>query len=255
MIRRSFDASEINPILNDPSVFESIKLPGQKRGDIDVTEIVENPLNVLLMAEGGGIIFGQSEPGIYDVHTAFVENHRGRGAIRASLAAYRWMFTHTDCMILQTRVAEFNRAAFKFCELVGATFEFERKAVWPTDDGAVGMSYWTMKYEDWVRKTDDLIKSGRAFHDRLDVEFARHKALNENHPDEECHDRYVGACAEMIYGGQPEKAAVLYNRWAKFAGYGPIALISKSPLLIDIGSALLQVVDDSFKVIKCRLPH
>src|SRR5580692_37957 len=104
MIRRSFDASDINPILNDPTVFESIKLPGMKLGELDVTAVVENPVNVLLIAEGGGIIFGQSEPGIYDVHTAFLENHRGYAAIKASLEAYRWMFTHTDCMILQTRV-------------------------------------------------------------------------------------------------------------------------------------------------------
>jgi len=28
MIRRSFDASEINPILNDPSVFDQMRTPG-----------------------------------------------------------------------------------------------------------------------------------------------------------------------------------------------------------------------------------
>lgn len=252
MIRRSFDASEINPILNDPSVFDQMRTPGLKLGDLDISAVIENPLNVLLMTEGGGIIFGQSEPGIYDVHTSFLENYRGRHAIRASLAAYRWMFTHTDCMILQTRVPAFNKAAANFCKLVGAVHEFDRKGVWATETGAADMSYWTMKYEDWARRSDDLIASGRAFHTRLDEEFARHKMLHENHPDEECHDRYVGACAEMIYGGQPEKAVVLYNRWAKFAGYGLIVLISKSPLMIDIGNALLMVTGDSFKVIKVK---
>jgi hypothetical protein len=64
-IRRSFDASEIHPILNYESrVFEAIKLPGMKPGDIDVTPVIANPLNVLLMVEGGGIIFAQQEPGI-----------------------------------------------------------------------------------------------------------------------------------------------------------------------------------------------
>jgi hypothetical protein len=253
MIHRSFDASEINAILNDPSVFEAIKFTGIT-SPMDVSPIIDNPVNVLLMAEGGGIIFAQMEPGIYEVHTSFLENHRGRHAIRASLAAYRWMFTHTDCMILQTKVPEFNVAAAKFCSIVGAIKEFERKGVWLTESGAVGMSYWIMKYEDWIRRTSSLMESGRMFHDRLEQEFERHSAKPEVHPDEDCHDLYVGACAETIYAGQPEKAIVLYNRWARFSGYGQISLISKSPLLIDIGSAVLQVVNDNFRVIKCRQP-
>ena len=258
MIRRSFDASDINPILNDPSVFEAIKLPGMQP-DIDMSAIISNPLNVLLMAEGGGIIFAQpqvgvNEPsgGIYDVHTAFLESHRGRHAIRASREAYRWMFTHTDCMILQTRVPSFNKAAETFCRMVGATLEFTRKGTWPIEPQPADMSYWTLKYEDWVRGASCLITSGRAFHARLDEEFARHRALHDNHPDEECHDRYVGVCAEMIYGGQPEKAVVLYNRFARFSGYAQIALVARSPLIIDIGTALLLIEDRSFKVIQVR---
>lgn len=251
MIRRSFDAAEINPILNDPSVFELIKLPGMN-ADLDVSAVIRNPANVLLMAEGGGIIFAQAEPGIYEVHTNFLSSHRGRHAIRASLEAYRWMFTHTDCMILQTKVPAFNKAAERFCAIVGATKEFSRNNVWLTASGPVGMSYWTLKYEDWIRKTPALMDSGKAFHARLDEECARHGVREENHPDEDCHDVYVGACAETIYAGQPEKAVVLYNRWARFAGYGLISLVSKSPLLIDIGSAILQVINDNFRVIQCR---
>lgn len=251
MIRRSFDGAEINPILNDPSVFDAIKLPGMEP-DIDVAPIVSNPANVLLMAEGGGIIFVQAEPGIYEVHTSFLEKYRGSNAIRASLDAYRWMFTHTDCMILQTKVPAFNRGADKFCRIVGATRDFERKAVWLTDKGPVDMSYWTLRYEDWLRKTPALMASGKAFHTKLEDEFARHGAENESHPDEDCHDLYVGVCVETIYAGQPEKAIVLYNRWARFAGYGLISLIAKAPMLIDIGSAILQVTNDHFKVIKIK---
>jgi hypothetical protein len=251
VIHRSFDASEINPILNDPSVFEAIKLPGMTP-DIDVTPIVQNVNNVLLMADGGGIIFAQQEPGIYEVHTSFLEKCRGRNAITASKEAYRWMFTHTDCMILQTKVPAFNKAADLFCKIVGATKDFERKKVWLTESGPVDMSYWSLKYEDWLRQTPSLMQSGKAFHHRLDEERDRLGFPDDSHPDEDCHDLYVGVCAEMIYGGQPEKAVVLYNRWARFSGYEPIALVSKSPLLIDIGTSLLQVQDDSFRIIQCR---
>lgn len=260
IVRRSFDASDINPILNDPYVFKSIKLPGMSPGDIDVSAIIANPSNILLMTEGGGIIFAQSELGIYDVHTAFLKpkkNTDGSGPhIRnACVAAYRWMFLSTDCMVLQTRIPAFNRAAIIFSPLVGWRFEFERKSIWPTDDGPVDMSYFSMRYEDWVRKDDILVESGKRFHHRLDEEFERHKAEIDNHPDDEAHDRYVGACAEMVLKGQPEKAVVLYNRWARFAGYGSINLVSRSPLLIDIGTALLMVENNNFKAIQCRQQH
>lgn len=204
------------------------------------------------MAEGGGIIFIQDEPGIYEVHTNFLKSHRGLHAIKVSLAAYRWMFTHTDCMALQTRVPAFNESALTFCRLVGATKEFERKSVWPTAIGPVDMSSWSLRYEDWVRQTPDLMKSGRTFHDRLAQEFARHAVTEPHHADEDCHDLHVGACFEMVFGGQPEKAVILYNRWARFAGYGQIALIAKNPLMLNIGDAILQVVgSDNFKVVKC----
>jgi hypothetical protein len=259
-IRRSFNASDINPILNDPYVFESIKLPGMKPGDVDASAIIENPNNVLLMAERGGIIFGQLEPGIYDVHTAFLKPERksdgaGPHIRNACLTAYRWMFTHTDCMILQTKIPAFNRAAIIFAPLLGWRFEFERKGVWPTDDGNIDMSFFSLNYENWVRKDETLVKIGQAFHLRLDEEFIRRGVLPDSHPDEECHDRYVGACAQMIFGGQPEKAIVLYNRWARFAGYGQITMTNRSPLTIDIGTAILSLTGEDFEVVSCRQPR
>jgi hypothetical protein len=59
-------------------------------------------------------------------------------------------------------------------------------------------------------------------------------------------------CSRLARGGQPEKGVILSNRWARFAGYAPIALISRSPLVIDIGDAVMQVQDYSFKVVKVR---
>lgn len=252
MIRRSFDAAEINPIVNHPEVFPLISVPGIEK--LDLTDLLADPRNVLLMAEGGGILFCQQEPGIYEVHTNFLPEHRGRNAIRSSVDAYAWMFMHTDCMVLETKVPAFNKAAEKFCSIVGATKEFERKKVWPTKDGDVDMSFWALRYDDWVRKAHGLVEAGEEFHEHLNRELERHGAdlAQRVHPDEECHDRYVGACVETIYGGQPQKAVVLYNRWAQFAGYLPITLISLAPaVLIDIGDALIHVGDHTFKVIKC----
>lgn len=222
---------------------------------IDVAPLLEDRRNVLLMFDGGGIIFIWHEPGVYEVHTNFLPSRRGSFAALGSLAAYRWMFSHTDCVILQTRVPAFNAAAARFCALVGATLEFERKAVWPTKDGAVDMSFWTLRYEDWLRQTPAMAKSGEEFHRRLTEEFARHGIAEPHHADEFCHDLHVGAASEMIYGGQSIKAAILYNRWARFAGYAMISIITTSPpVVIDIGDAVLQILDGTFKVVKCRAP-
>jgi hypothetical protein len=253
-VRRSFEASDINPIFNDPTVFPNVSIPGLDH--IDCTNLVEDPRNVLLMADGGGILFCQIEPGIYEVHQAFLKpkrNSKGGPHIRnVNVNAYRWMFTHTDCMVLLTRIPAFNRAAIIFAPLLGWRLEFERKSVWPTKDGMVDMSFFALRYEDWVKKDDHIVETGRSFHQRLDEERMRHGVEHEGHPDEECHDRHVGACAEMIYSGQPEKGVVLYNRWSRFSGYGQIALISRDPLMVDIGDALLLITERSFKALRMK---
>jgi hypothetical protein len=249
-VTRSFDAADINAVFNDPSVFPLISIPGIET--IDAAPLVADQRNVLLMAQGGGILFCWQEPGIYEVHTAFLEAHRGKHAIRSSLAAYRWMFTHTDCMTLLTRVPAFNTAAAGMCKIVGATKEFERKGVWPTPDGKVDMSFWSLRYDDWVRKTPSLMKSGDRFHKRLVEEKLRLGKTEPLHADDECHDLHVGACAETMYGGKLEKAVILYNRWARFAGYGLISLVAHEPPIIDIGDAVLQITGDTFKALVCR---
>jgi hypothetical protein len=221
-------------------------------GKIDVSGLIADQRNVLLMAEGGGIIFAWHEPGIYEVHTNFLKSHRGRNAVRASLAAYRWMFTHTDCMMLLTRVPAFNKAAHSFCLMVGAVRNFDREKIWPTDDGLVDVAYWSLHFDTWVHQTDPLVESGHAFHVKCEQEYARLGKVFPGHPEDEFHDRMAGACCEMIYGGQPDKGIILYNRYARFAGYPGVSLIARDPLVIDTGDAVLQVMDHDFKAIIIR---
>lgn len=258
MIRRSLDAGEINAIVNHPDVFPAVSVPGIERIDLAPQLAERHPdgthRNVLLMAEGGGVVFFWLAPGLYEVHTNFLPNHRGRHALRASLAAYRWMFAHTDCMAIVTRIPAWNRAAEVWARKAGFTLEFARRSVWPMHDGSmVDLRFYALRYDDWARQTPELVASGRKFHDRLDEEFARHRKLEERgHPDDECHHRHVGVFMEMLYGGQPIKAAALYNRWAVFAGYGLVSVVAQEPLMVDIGNAVLQITGETFRVIKCR---
>jgi hypothetical protein len=250
-VERTFAIDRVNEILNHPTILPAITIPGFA-GPIDAMELVLDSHNFFMMAPGGCIAFCRDEPGIYEVHTNFLPEYRGRNALRSSIAAYRWMFTHTDCMILQTRVPAFNVAADLFCRLVEATKQFTRQAVWPTDKGLVDLAFWQFPYADWIRRTPSINMSGRRFHEKLESERIRHNLEHPLHADEECHDRYVGACVEMVYAGQPDKAVVLYNRWASFAGYGKISLIARSPLVVDIGDAVLQILDQDFKVLKFK---
>jgi len=254
-IHRTFDPAEVNPILNDPSVFPLISFPGQ--GPMDATTLLADARNVALATDGGVILFSPDPDwasGIYNVHTNFLGDCRGEYALAASLAAYRWMFTHTECLQLQTMVPVFNKGADAFCRRVGASLAFTLKALWPRPEGPpCDIKYYYLSVHDWLRKHGiPLIEVGRSFHKRLHEEYVRHAFVPKIHPDEAAHDMHVGFCIETIHGGEPEKAVILYNRWARFAGYGQISLNAKNPLLIDIGEALLEVKNGSFKVIKCR---
>lgn len=231
-------------------MFPLISLPGQE--SLDAAGLVADQRNVLLMVEGGGFILVWHEPAVYEIHSNFLKGYRGAYALQCCLAAVRWMFTHTDCMWLLTQVPKFNVAARRAAAFSGATLEFERNAAWPTNDGSVPVSYWSLRYDDWVRQTPGLADAGHWFHEHIEAEFVRHGVVRVAHPDEECHDRQAGACIEMIRGGQSEKAVILYNRWARFAGYHPIALVARDPLIIDIGDAVIQVTGDDFKALVCR---
>jgi hypothetical protein len=254
LVRRSFDAAEINPILNDPTVYRYAAYEGM--GAFDIAPLLADKRNILLMADRGGMIFHWQALGVYQVHTNFLKAERkysgpGTYVLNACRAAYRWMFTHTDCVTLLTQIPSHNRAATMFAPMAGWTKEFERFGIWPSiEDGVVDMVFMALRYDDWVRKTPELLLSGREFHDQLEREFERHGAQDKKHPDEDCHDLHVGACFEMIRGGQLDKAAILYNRWAQFSGYGQIEIISHNPAVLNIGTCLIQIYGDTFKVLK-----
>jgi hypothetical protein len=238
-IRRSFDAKEINEIVNHPDIFPHVTVPGVEF--IDVGPQLEDPRNVLLMTEGGGIFCLWQDFGIYECHIHFLKPFRGVNAILAIEEASKWMFTHTDCLTLWARVPE-NEPNVEACAAnVGMSREFFRPAVWPTANGPVGMSFWELKYEDWVKQTPSLVKVGTDFLTKLGFEL-REEVIN----------RRAGAAVEMIYGGEPEKASVLYSRWARFAGLPGLAFVARKPLVMQYENIVLQFLPEErdFKIIR-----
>ncbi|MCJ2039549.1 hypothetical protein MKK55_11440 [Methylobacterium sp. J-059] len=248
---RELDATRINAVLNHPAVRPHVTLPGQD--DLDLSDFVADPANVLLMTEdgSGGIAFHQHEPGIFECHTSFLPEARGRVALAAVRSMIMHMFVATDCMELLTRCPAGNRPAEALARAVGGVLDFERPAAWPTPRGPVAVKHFALRYHDWVKTADELPEIGAWFHDRLEAENARLGVPDEIHEDDPAHDRHVGAAVAMFLCNQPGKAVHLYNRWARFSGYGLINVASVDPLIIDIGSHVLRVHPGNFEVIPC----
>jgi RimJ/RimL family protein N-acetyltransferase len=251
-IVRETDATRINAVVNHEAVRPWVTMPGQET--LDLSDVVADPRNVVLMTEDGmgGIVFHQHEPGIYEAHTQFLPEARGRAALAAVHEMIDHMFVATDCMELLTRCPAGNRPAEALARAVGGVLDFERAGAWPKADGAVDVRYYAIRYHEWVRRSPGLPDVGHWFHERLEAENARLGHPDELHDDDPAHDRHVGAAVSMILCGQPAKGVTLYNRWARFAGYMPVAIVQVEPLVLDILTHLVLVLDGDLEVLECR---
>src|SRR5215813_5666679 len=142
LVERSFDAKEANRIANDPSVYSQAFPTSSEK--CDLTAFVEDPRNVLLMAEGGCLLFAADEDGIYELHTNFLPDFRGVNALWVSRAAYYWMFTHTLCMQIWTRVPAFNRAAALMARKIGFVPQFTTEKAWQRAEGPCDLKYYLL---------------------------------------------------------------------------------------------------------------
>lgn len=246
-------ATEINRILNDPAVFPFIRIPDQQ--PFDLSRHVVDPAFVFLRAVGGVMIFvPDAEPGsgMYEVHYNFLEGYRGAYALKAIRAGFDWMFAHTPVVMLWGRIPANNRAALIMAHAVHAQTWFERKCAWLTDGGAEDLRFYLLSIHDWMCRSAALPKKGRWFNGRLEEEYARVGVPHYPQDDDPARDRMLGVAVEMFCGGQPVKGVILYNRWARAAGYGMLGLVSEIPLVVDIGRALLHFRNNNFKIIKVK---
>lgn len=247
---REFSSERINAVVNNPEVRPWVGLPQQ--GYIDLTPMVADLRNILLMAEGGGFFFHQQEPGIYEVHTQFVPEHRGANVLQAAADAERYMFTRTDCLEIRSKVPEGNKAALGFARAMHYELQFERATAWPTEDGPVPVKYFARSINQWANRAPGIGETGHWFHEKLEAAKIVAGATSPIHDDDPAHDQYVGATVEMFMAGQLSKALGFYRQWAAFAGYGPIAVIAEYPTVVDIGDAILAIRGEDFDVLLCR---
>lgn len=253
MITQQKDAVILNRIANHPDVAPWIR--GVYVGDMDFTEAVQDPRNITLMGEHGGVMFAGLQPGLYEAHTQVVPEGRGQWTLDTVNECLKWMFTKTDAVEILTRVPKGNLGARALVKLIHGTLEFRNPKGWVVDHQEVWADIYSLTIQNWMKTAPGLEAKGHWFHERLEEEYKNLGASIPQHEDDDTHDRYVGAAVEMMLAGNAGKAMVFYNRWAVMAGYAPIEIINSDPLVVNIRDAIIRVKHDDFWVMKCLQAH
>lgn len=239
MIRRTMSPEAVNALANHPEIRPFI---GGGEGDLDLTPVVLNPANIILEADGGVWVLSLSEPGVLELHTLFLPEARGKSYFRQAREALRWIFTRTDCSEIVTKCPDNNPGARMAAAMMGFRERFHRDNAWAPD---VGIGFYVYGLDEWFMRDAECLKAGRWFHEKIEAALG-----HENHSEDPTHDRAAGAAVLMMQEGLIGKGCAFYNRFARFGGYLPIAQVG--PHLVDIGTAILEVVGAEMNVLMIR---
>lgn len=245
-MRRDFTPERVNRVINHPSVLLWMA-PQPLPELLDFSRLMADTSNVVLFSDFGGAIFLQLDETCFELHTQFLPEVRGRPVVRFMHQALEYIFTHTNCMNVMTKVPLHNAAARALTQHFHFTLEGTRKGHWNAGDaGMMDVEYYNYNWDDWVRHSPLLATQGETFHQRLESECERLGVANVAHPADIWHDHVVGATLDTVYAGLVDKACILYNRWAKFAEYATLRVVSRLPAIVEFETQLpLRLVLDS----------
>ena len=118
MIVRATDAALHNLIANHPDVRPTL---GYHQGETDFTDLLQYPELYVMLSDGLGAaaIFEWSAPGVWQAHTMFLPESRGREGLKAARAMMDWMFDNGAKMLWGQTPVE-HRGAQMFNRLIGA---------------------------------------------------------------------------------------------------------------------------------------
>ena len=119
MIRRATldDVPALNAITNHPDVLPHVSMAGQ--GELDLTGIVANPANVVLMADGGALILLALSSDVYEGHMHFLPEARGEAALAAARQALAYVFAMPKTMMVIGCTPIGNKPALAFAKALG----------------------------------------------------------------------------------------------------------------------------------------
>jgi len=248
LLKRTMDATFLNGVANHPDVRPA--LGGE--GKLDQGPLLANPENVALEGEHGGFVAIKLAPGLYECHSMFLPEGRGKAAQAAMEEGLRYLFTQTDCGQVVTKCPETNGAAKGAARAMGFAPMFKLEKAWPVEGDLVGVEVVTLTMHKWISRDAEVEAKGKWFHQRLEEFKIANGSQMPVHADCEAHDRAVGAAVLMMEAGNTMKAVAFYNVWARIAGYQPIRCISLNPPIIDVVDAIIGVNGTDMEVLLCR---
>lgn len=237
------DIARANAILNHESVLPFVSAGHEP--PLDLAPIIGKPQNAVLLGDHGYMMFtpAHGQDSIYEAHTSVLPEGRGPWALLFVRACLHWIFTTTPIVEVYTRCPHLENlpSTRRMSEAVGASLMFEIANGYPYNGELIPADIYGLTIFEWAQSAPGLVERGGWFHKKLEAEYRKLGRKEPNHDDDEAHDRYVGAAAEMIFGGQAGKGVVFYNRFAAMAGYEPIRVVNINPLMLDIRDAYLIV--------------
>ncbi len=247
MMHRATDAVFLNRVVNDPEVHSHL----YSNEPLDMSSLVADRRNLVLNGEHGSMIFSENAPGVAEIHTQVLPDGRGPWALEFARQCVDYLFTRTGVNEVFTRVPEGNVAAAALARACGAKTEHRTRQRMPNGEEPM-VEIYSGRIQDWIRIAGGLVERGGLFHEKLHQKCRAAGIKVDHHPQDDWHDRHVGAAAGMILGGQVIKGVVVFNRWATMAMAPPIRVISTDPVIINITDCLLEVSGDDFEVMPCQ---
>lgn len=244
---RTLDVGFLNDVANDPAVRPHIG----GEGPIDLAGLATNVDNYLFLAPGcGGFVVQNIYDTRYECHSMFLP-HSAPDTIRTLMQdSQQYMFACTNCEELVTKVPEGNVSALGLAR-VGGFAEIYRSG--PVSEvGGKTVSHRSLTLDKWARLCSAAREAGQQFHEMLDGAKRLNGSTASSHPEDELHDRIVGAAMLMVRAGNLVKGIRFYNRFASFAGYRQAEIVSTQPAVVDIGDAVLDVHNGEVGVLQCR---
>lgn len=250
MMERATSPEIFNGFLNDPFVRPDVA--SEELSTLDISKVVADQRNVVLQGQHGGFAFIALLPGIYEVHTVALKTGRGQWIIDQAHAAAHYMFTQTDAYEITTRIPAKHMGARTLAIATGMGFEFSvpKGCKWRGETQAIDI--YSFRIQDWIRDADECIDRGRWFHQRLLEEARRIGIKDAPHPNDDTHNRYVGACFDMAFAGQVAKGFHFYNRWAIAARHPTIDLLALDPPTFRMDIGILRILGNDIEVSTCQ---
>lgn len=119
----SYDcATELNEIVNHPEIIGGHLIDGTEP-PLDVSSSLERG-GFGVLGDGFGFLLDPVSPGVYEVHTSILPEHRNKSA-EITLQSMDEVFTQTSALEIVTRIRD-NKLAKRFALSVGMQKTFER---------------------------------------------------------------------------------------------------------------------------------